>query len=329
MSALEAVQWARRARKLVSEQDRKVLLNPVRLIERFIRFAALRTVGAAGAVRADDVYARDPDLVEVMVDVIRVLAERYFRLEVQGLENVPPQGPALLVGNHNGGLVPLEGFFTALAIHDRFGSERAMYALVHDFVFEDPVLRRTASRLGMLRAGHGSAKRAFGAGGLLLVYPGSDYDAFRAFKDRGKVVLGGRKGFLKLALRAQVPIVPVVSCGNHEQFIVLTRGDRLAKLLRAHTWARTEVLPIVLAIPWGLTVGFVPYLPMPAQTSVSFLPPMRWPDLGPEDAEDPAVLERCYREVEGAMQKEMDRLSEGRRFLLGKRRARRDGPHAV
>jgi 1-acyl-sn-glycerol-3-phosphate acyltransferase len=319
MSALEAVRWARRARRLMPEADRKVLLNPVRLLGRFLRFAALRAVGAAGRARADDVYARDPELVEVMVDAVRVLAERYFRLRVEGVDHVPASGPALLVGNHNGGLVPLEGFFTALAIHDRYGPERAVYALVHDFVFEDPVLRRTAARLGMLRAGHGSAQRAFDAGSLVLVYPGSDYDAFRAFRDRHKIVLGGRKGFLRLALRTQVPIVPVVSCGNHEQFIVLTRGDKLAKLLRAHAWARTEVLPIVFAVPWGVTIGFVPYLPLPAQTCVSFLPPVRWPELRPEDAEDPQVLEHCYREVETAMQKEMDRLSEGRRFLLGKR----------
>jgi hypothetical protein len=116
-----------------------------------------------------------------------------------------------------------------------------------------------------------------------------------------------------------VPIVPVVTAGTHEQMIVLSRGERLARLLHAHRWARAEVLPIALMVPWGLTSGFVPYLPLPAQASVSFLPPMRWPELGPADADDPEVLARCYREVEAVMQAELARLTAGRRFLLGTR----------
>jgi hypothetical protein len=114
--------------------------------------------------------------------------------------------------------------------------------------------------------------------------------------------------------------VPVVSAGNHEQMIVLARGDRLARILRAHRWARTEVLPLALALPWGLTTGFLPYLPLPAQTSLAFLPAMTWPDVAPEDADDPATLERCYHDVETAMQATLDRLSRGRRFLLGQPR---------
>jgi hypothetical protein len=77
------------------------------------------------------------------------------------------------------------------------------------------------------------------------------------------------------------------------------------------------VLPLAFALPWGLTSGFVPYLPLPAQTTLAFLPPMTWPDLGPESAERPEALERCYRDVEAAMQATMDRLTRGRRFLRG------------
>ena len=323
MSLLGRDGWLARARRLVPREDRKVLLSPPRLIARFLGFALRRTTGRAGQATADDVRARDPELVSLLTDLFRVLARTYFRVRVEGVEHVPAAGPVLLVGNHSGGLVPTEGFFAALAIHDHLGAGRAVYALVHDFVFEDPVLRRYAGRLGMLRAGHESARHAFAAGGCVLVYPGSDLDTFRPFRDRNKVVLGGRTGFLRLALREGVPIVPVVTAGTHEQFVVLSRGDRLARLLHAHDWARTEVLPIALAVPWGLTHGFVPYLPLPTQVSIAFLPPMRWPELGPADAERPEVLARCYREVEAAMQAALDRLTVGRRFLLGQPASRR------
>ncbi len=317
----EMAGWIARARRLVPREDRRVLLNPPRLIARFARYALLRGRGRAGEASADELGARDPELVSLLCDLWRLLGEHYFRIRIEGVDNVPATGPVLLVGNHSGGLLPSEGFFTALAIHDHLGPARAVYALVHDFIFEDDTLRRYAGRLGMLRAGHQSAHRALAAGQCVLVYPGSDLDTFRTFRDRGKVVLGGRTGFLRLALREGVPIVPVVTAGTHEQLVVLARGDRLARLVRAHVWARTEVLPLVLAVPWGLTVGFVPYLPLPAQTTQRFLPPMRWPDLGPEAADSPDALAHCYREVEGAMQVAMDEITRGRRFLRGQPQA--------
>ncbi len=175
-------------------------------------------------------------------------------------------------------------------------------------------------RIGLLRAGHESARHAFERGDIVLVYPGSDLETFRPWRERGRIVLGGRKGFLRLALGSGVPIVPVVSAGTHEQFIVLTRGDRLARLLHMHAWARTFVCPIVFALPWGITSGFVPYLPLPAQTTVAFGPPMTWPDLCSNAADDPAALDRCYRDVERTMQAMLDGLYAGRRPFLGQPR---------
>jgi 1-acyl-sn-glycerol-3-phosphate acyltransferase len=317
MSASELAHWVMRARRAVPRADRRVLLSPPRLVARFARFAWHRADGRTRGVPADDVLARDPGLIEVLLDLLRPLAHSYFRLRVEGIEHVPAEGPVLLVGNHSGGLVPMEGLFTVLAIDDHLGPRRAVYTLAHDFLFDDPILRRYASRLGILRAGHESARHAFGAGAAVLVYPGSDLDNFRRFRDRHRIVLGERKGFVRLALRERVPIVPVVSVGTHEQLFVLVRGERLARLLRAHFWARTEVFPIVAALPWGITSGFVPYWPLPAQTTVSFLPPIAWPEIPSEAADDAETIEDCYREVEAAMQTELDRLARGRRWLRG------------
>lgn len=320
MSAVaELAEWSERAKAAIPPSDRQILLSPARLTYRFMLYAVHRHRGDRTSP-VDDVAAFHPEFAKLMLDLFRILGRYYYRLDVAGVENVPKQGPILLVGNHNGALLPTDGFFTATAIADSQGHERRFYALVHDFLLDDPILRFYARRMGMLRAGHESARHAFAVGGIVLVYPGSDLDAFRSFRDRNKVVLGGRKGFLKLALREQVPIVPVVSAGTHEQLIILTNGQKLAQLLHLHEWARTEVLPIALSFPWGLTSGFLPYLPLPAQTSIEFGKPMQWPDLGPEAAENPAALSRCYEEVEQAMQSILDRLAEGRRFLLGKKK---------
>jgi len=307
--------WLGRYASLMPLRDRVALLSPPILLEKFAGYALARH---KRDLPSDDPALRDPEFVRLLMDLTRVLGRYYFRLAVHGVENVPPQGPVLLVGNHNGGFLPTDGFFTTLAIWDRFGPARGVYALAHDFLFHDPTLRRYALKLGSLRAGHESARRVFDLGGIVLVYPGSDLDVFRPWRERNRIVLGGRKGFLRLALGSGVPIVPVVSAGTHEQFIVLTRGDRLARMLRMHRWARTFVCPIVLSVPWGLTSGFVPYVPLPAQTSVAFGAPMTWPGVTPRDAEDPATLERCYSEVETRMQAMLDELTEGRLPLLGR-----------
>ncbi len=316
----ETLEWWQRARRQIPKRDRAILLSPPRLMARFMRFALAHHAGEGERDAADDLAARDPEFCALVMDFLDVFARHYFRFRVEGVEHVPERGPVLLVGNHNGGLLPTDAVFTALALYHRFGgSARAMYSLVHDFMFNDPVLRTYSLKLGMVRAGGDVAHHVFAGSNMLLVYPGSDWDTFRPLRERGKVVLAGRTGFIKLALREGVPIVPVVSAGSYEQMIVLTRGERLAKLFHAHAWARTDVFPIIFALPWGVTTGFVPYLPLPAQTTVSFGPPIRWPSLGAADAERSDVVLGCYREVEATMQSMLDRLMDHRRFLLGKR----------
>ena len=115
-------------------------------------------------------------------------------------------------------------------------------------------------------------------------------------------------GARQVVLRERVPIVPVVSRGTHEQFRVLARGDAFARLIRLHEWARAEVFPIVLSLPWGLTSGFVPYLPLPSPTTLAFGEPLAWPELDAAAANDPAVVRRCYEDVRARMQSLLDGL---------------------
>jgi 1-acyl-sn-glycerol-3-phosphate acyltransferase len=158
---------------------------------------------------------------------------------------------------------------------------------------------------------------------MVLVYPGSDFDSFRPWRDRHRVELAGRSGFIALALRERVPIIPVVSAGTHEQWIVLTRGDRLARVLHTGALFRTKVLPLALALPFGLTFGLFPYLPIPAQTSIAFGQPISWPELGAEALQDGTILARCHDQVRHAMQAMLDGLAAGRIPFIGQPATRR------
>jgi 1-acyl-sn-glycerol-3-phosphate acyltransferase len=260
---------------------------------------------------------RDPEFVARFMAGFGWLGDRYFRHRAFGVEHVPAAGPGLLVGNHSGGLVATDWALTLTAIYRRHGAARAVYGLGHDFVQWHPVLRRYAGKLGGLRAGHDTAHQVFAAGHLAIVYPGSDFDSFRPFAERDRVVLAGRTGFVELALREQVPIIPVVTAGAQEQYVVLTRGEGLARAVRFKERMRSNVLPISLSLPWGLAPALLPYFPLPTQISTAFLPPVSWPDLGPEAADDPAVVRRCYDEVEALLQTKLDALTLGRIPWLG------------
>jgi 1-acyl-sn-glycerol-3-phosphate acyltransferase len=149
---------------------------------------------------------------------------------------------------------------------------------------------------------------------VVLVYPGGDREAFRPFTERHRIVLAGRKGFVKLALRAGVPIVPLVSVGLHESFIVLTRGDRMAEKLGLKKLLRTEVMPIGLGLPWGLFPAFFPFLPVPTHIDMRFLEPITLDG----DPEDDDLLAEGYDRVLSAMQEAMDELSRDRVPWLGR-----------
>ena len=120
-----------------------------------------------------------------------------------------------------------------------------------------------------------------------------------------------RKGFVRLALRCGVPVIPVVSHGAQHAVFVLSRGDRVARRLHlANSPLRVNVLPVVFAPPFGLALAPSPYPPpMPAAVTVQFLPALDWSALGAEAAEDPTVVDACYAETVATMQAALDRLN--------------------
>jgi 1-acyl-sn-glycerol-3-phosphate acyltransferase len=164
---------------------------------------------------------------------------------------------------------------------------------------------------GTVAANHENAHAALATGSALLVYPGGDYEVHRPSWESAKVDFGGRKGFIRLALDEDVPIVPVVSIGGQETALFLSRGEWLAKLLRLDTMFRLKVLPISIALPWGLNVGdMLGHIPLPSKITIEALDPI---DLREEFGKDPDPDE-VYEEVVSRMQKTLTALQAERRL---------------
>src|ERR687885_821141 len=225
----------------------------------------------ASRIPRADLDERDPDYIRETLPGMWLLASFYFRAEVRGLHNIPAEGPVLLVGNHSGGNVTPDTTVFTLAFNTYFGVERRFYQLAHNLVLAMPGLS-TLRKYGTVAASPENADKALGSGAALLVYPGGDYEVHRPSWESAKVNFGGRKGFIRLALEHDVPIVPVVAIGGQETALFLSRGERLAKLLALDRMFRLKVLPISIALPWGLNVGdMLGHWPLPAKIQLRAL----------------------------------------------------------
>src|SRR3954469_7435109 len=270
--------------------------------------------GVASAVSSRipvaDLDERDPDFIRTQLPGLWLLSSLYFRGEVRGLGNIPESGPVLLVGNHSGGnLTPDTNVFT-LAFCAYFGVERRFYQLAHNLVLSMPGLGMLR-KFGTVAASPENMQKALESGAALLVYPGGDYEVHRPVWERNRVDFNRRKGFIREALKRDVPIVPVVSIGGQETALFLSRGETLASALGLDRLFRLKVLPISLAVPWGLNVGdMLGHIPLPAKITVEALPPIH---LREEFGDDPD-LDEIYDHVVRLMQDTLEALAAERRL---------------
>jgi 1-acyl-sn-glycerol-3-phosphate acyltransferase len=259
-----------------------------------------------------DLDARDPEFIRAQLPGMWLLASVYFRAEVNGLDRIPEDTPVLFVGNHSGGNMTPDSIVFLLAFNTYFGVERPIYALAHALVTAWPLLGSFAKRWGIVTAGHESAQQVLERKACVLVYPGGDVETHRPWSARNEVRFDGRKGFLRLAREAGVPIVPVVSSGGHDTYLPLTDGRRLAKALGLDRRFRLKVLPISLALPWGLNIGdFLGHLPLPAKIRIEVLEPI---DVESAFGGDDDV---AYDYITGLMQETLTALSATDVLALG------------
>ena len=286
-------------------------VSPV--VEAYLRMAAafgedLATTALPGG-RRDPFALRDPEYIEQTLPAIRLMSRLYFRSMVVGLENIPAEGPVLLVGNHSGGTLIADTFVFGQSFYDHFGADRRFHQLAHDLVFKLVGLRSLIQRYGTVPASPENMKGALDRGSALLVYPGGDEETYRPSWESDRINFAHRTGFIRLALEYGVPIVPVVAIGGQETALFLGRGRRLARWLHLDRALRLKVLPPVVGPPTMLTFLDLPIrFPLPAKITIEVLEPI---DLRALLGSSPDV-EEGYRVVTDLMQDTLTRLGEER-----------------
>jgi 1-acyl-sn-glycerol-3-phosphate acyltransferase len=242
------------------------------------------------------------------------LMDYWFRMEVEGWEHIP-EPPALLIGIHSGAPFVWDAWTVGAQWWRHFGSDRALHGTAHDALMATPLIGGYFRRMGVLPARHESIEAALKAGHDVALWPGGERDSLRPWLRRDKATLAGRTGFVKLAIRAGVPIVPIATVGGADAMPVLFSGRRLAKLLQLDKLARLKMFPIALQLPWGISPALLPEVPFPTKIRTAFQPPIEC-GRDPGRVEDSDYVHDRYCRVLESIQTGMDALARRRRLPL-------------
>jgi 1-acyl-sn-glycerol-3-phosphate acyltransferase len=277
---------------------------------------SFQSVVGGGSGEREELNGPDPELMNAQAPLWNALMDYYFRLEIGGWERIPDE-PSLLIGVHSGGPLTMDAWTVVLSWWRHFGERRSLHGTAHDVLMGAPGLGSYFRRMGAVVPTRETLSAAFKKGDDVIIWPGGEVDAYRSFGKRDKAVLGGRKGFIRLAIREQVPIVPMATVGGHETLFVLSEGRGLAKVLKLKERMRSDVAPITLSVPFGVTLHLTPFqhVPLPAKIRTEFLEPVYF-DTDPDKENDNVYVNRMYREVESRIQAGMDRLAKKRKFPI-------------
>ncbi|WP_030382160.1 MULTISPECIES: 1-acyl-sn-glycerol-3-phosphate acyltransferase [unclassified Streptomyces] len=267
--------------------------------------ALARLTSDDGAV---DDFGFDPDLTdELILPLLRPLYEKYFRVDVEGLEHVPAEGGALVVANHSGTL-PLDALMLQVALRDHHPAHRRLRLLAADLAFELPLVRDIVRKAGHVRACRANALRLLGAGDLVGVMPEGYKGLGKPYEERYRLRRFGRGGFAAVALRSGRPMVPCAIVGAEETYPMIGESRTLARMLNLPYFPITPTFPLL---------GVLGLVPLPSKWTIRFGAPITVDGFPADAADDPRTVEKLAREVKDTIQHSLNELRADRQSPFG------------
>jgi len=269
--------------------------NEVSALDRAADFIRRRLTGEYEV----DEFGFDPQLLDtVLMAAMRPLYRSWFRVQVQGLDNVPDEGGALVVANHSG-TIPVDAVMTQLALLDEHPAQRHLRMLGADLVFRLPVVSEIARKAGHTLACMPDAERLLSAGEVVGVWPEGFKGIGKPFTERYKLQRFGRGGFVAAAVRTGAPIIPTAIVGAEEIYPKIGNANALARLLGI------PYFPLTPTFPWLGPLGLVP---LPSRWIISFGEPIPTDHLPSGAADDPMLILEMTDRVRETIQQSLYRL---------------------
>jgi 1-acyl-sn-glycerol-3-phosphate acyltransferase len=244
----------------------------------------------------EDEWGFDEQFAEAVFPLFELLYERWWRVEADGVRNVPAHGRALLVANHAGSLFPFDATMMTMAIMKEHPLPRWPRFMVLDWAFVLPFVSSFMRRCGGVPASPHNATRLLGSDQLVMVFPEGVKGTGKPFSERYRVQRFGRGGFVEIALRTGAPIVPVAVVGSEEIYPKLAESPTLARAVGA------PFVPITPTFPWLGPLGLVP---LPSRWRIEFCEPIDVSDHPPEAAEDRRIVFDLAEQVRETIQEKL------------------------
>jgi 1-acyl-sn-glycerol-3-phosphate acyltransferase len=294
-SALEGLRRGVRDRLAAAEAAVSARFSTEELFDWFEK--ARRSAGAFGMEERSaevDEFGLDPIAAARARRWLEWLCERYWRVEVAGIDEIPAGEPVLFVANHSG-LLPYDGLVIAHLV-ERETLRRPRF-LVADWLVTLPFAQPWLARVGGVRACRENAHRLLRMGHSVIAFPEGVKGAAKVYADRYRLQRFGRGGVVRVALEAGVPIVPVSVVGAEEAHPILF------KLTTAARAVGLPFVPVTPTFPWLGPAGLVP---LPAKWHVRFGAPIATDGLGTDAAQDEVLVSRMTEELRGQIQSMVD-----------------------
>jgi 1-acyl-sn-glycerol-3-phosphate acyltransferase len=254
-----------------------------------------------------DEFGYDPRFAETVRPLLEFLYTVWWRVEPAGMENIPSDGPGLIVANHSG-VLPWDGGMIKLAVRHEHPARRECRLLALDMFALLPVLAPALSKLGEVRANPLNAERLLKRGELVGVFPEGLKGVGKPYKRRYKLARFGRGGFVRVALRARAPIIPCAVVGAEEIHPMIAKADWVGKPLGFPYFPITPTFP---------HLGPLGVIPLPSKWTIDFAEPIPM-DHGPEAADDVLLVNRLSEQVRSTIQRMIDsRLARRRSIWTG------------
>ncbi|MBC2639414.1 MULTISPECIES: lysophospholipid acyltransferase family protein [unclassified Rhodococcus (in: high G+C Gram-positive bacteria)] len=276
------------------------------LAEQIVNTAEFVRRRLSGDYHVDD-FGYDPHFAEnVWLPILRPLFDKWFRVEVSGLENIPTTGGALVVANH-AGVLPIDGLMTSVAVHDHHPAHRPLRMLAADLAFEMPLVGGVARKAGHTLACHPDAVRLLQDGEVAAVFPEGFKGIGKPFSERYKLQRFGRGGFVSAAMRTGAPIIPCSIVGSEEIYPKIGELGTLARLLGM------PYFPVTPLFPHFGPLGLVP---LPSKWYIEFGKPIVTDTYDASAADDPMELFEVTDHVRETIQQTLYRLLAKRRNVF-------------
>jgi 1-acyl-sn-glycerol-3-phosphate acyltransferase len=244
-----------------------------------------------------DDFGMDPLFIDQMRPVLDFLFDRWWRVQVSGVERIPggSRERILFVSNRSG-VLPYDGLIISHAVERGVPDAPRPRFLVADWFATLPFAQSALARLGGVRACRENAARLLRTGRSVIAFPEGQKGALKPFSDRYRLQRFGRGGFVSVAVETRAVVVPVAVVGAEEAHPILFRSSLLERLLGVP-------VPFTPTFPHLGPLGAVP---LPSQWRIRFGAPMRFDEVPLERAEDPLYVNRTRERIRGTVQELLD-----------------------